>query len=87
MKILLIGASSDIACDLYDKYKNQYDFIRLSSDNNYSDVENFNIQDTNTYIDLDHIDGLVYFPGTIVLKPFKQLRLNLLKNPFKQTIC
>ena len=82
MKILLIGASSDIACDLYDKYKNQYDFIRLSSDNNYSDVENFSILDPNTYIDLDHIDGLVYFPGTIVLKPFKQLSLETFENDY-----
>ena len=72
MKILLVGASSDIANELFVKYKSEYNFIRLSSNSEFSDTENFNIQDPNTYIDEENIDGIVYFPGTIVLKPFKQ---------------
>ena len=75
MKILLVGASSDIACDLFARYNNEYQFVRLSSNNDHSDIENFNIQDPSTYIDDENFDGIVYFPGTIVLKPFKQLSL------------
>ena len=38
MKILLVGASSDIACDLFARYNNEYQFVRLSSDKDYSDI-------------------------------------------------
>ena len=82
MKILLIGASSDIACHLYDTYKSDYDFIRFSSNDEFSDVSNFNLQDPDTYIDIENISGIVYFPGTIVLKPFKQLGLDDFKNDY-----
>ena len=82
MKILLIGASSDIACHLYDTYKSDYDFIRFSSNDEFSDVSNFNLQDPDTYIDIENISGIVYFPGTIVLKPFKQLGLEDFKNDY-----
>ena len=82
MKILLVGASSDIANELFVKYKSEYNFIRLSSNSEFSDVENFNIQDPNTYIDEEDIDGIVYFPGTIVLKPFKQLSLDTFENDY-----
>ena len=82
MKILLIGASSDIACHLYETYKSDYDFIRFSSNDEFSDVINFNLQDPDTYIDIENISGIVYFPGTIVLKPFKQLGLEDFKNDY-----
>ena len=82
MKILLIGASSDIACHLYETYKNDYDFIRFSSNDEFSDVSNFNLQDPETYIEIEDISGIVYFPGTIVLKPFKQLGLEDFKNDY-----
>lgn len=82
MKILLIGASSDIACHLYETYKSDYDFIRFSSNDEFSDVSNFNLQDPETYIDIENISGIVYFPGTIVLKPFKQLGLEDFKNDY-----
>ena len=82
MKILLIGASSDIACHLYETYKSDYDFIRFSSNDEFSDVSNFNLQDPDTYIEIEDISGIVYFPGTIVLKPFKQLGLDDFKNDY-----
>ena len=82
MKILLVGASSDIAQNLYNNHKNNYNFIRLSSDPEHSDVDNFNLQDPTTYVDEDNIDGIVYFPGTIVLKPFKQLSLETFENDY-----
>lgn len=82
MKILLIGASSDIACHLYETYKSDYDFIRFSSNDEFSDVSNFNLQNPDTYIEIEDISGIVYFPGTIVLKPFKQLGLEDFKNDY-----
>jgi NAD(P)-dependent dehydrogenase (short-subunit alcohol dehydrogenase family) len=82
MKILLIGASSDIACHLYETYKSDYDFIRFSSNDEFSDVSNFNLQDPDTYIEIEDVSGIVYFPGTIVLKPFKQLALEDFKNDY-----
>ncbi len=82
MKILLVGASSDIACDLFARYNNEYQFVRLSSDKDHSDIENFNIQDPSTYIDDENFDGIVYFPGTIVLKPFKQLSLETFEDDY-----
>ena len=66
MKILLVGASSDIAQNLYNNHKNNYNFIRLSSDCEHSDVDNFNLQDSTTYVDEDNIDGIVYFPSFLV---------------------
>lgn len=82
MKILLVGASSDIARHLYETYKNDYDFIKFSSNDEFSDVSNFNLQDPDTYTDIENISGIVYFPGTIVLKPFKQLALEDFKNDY-----
>tara|TARA_B100001057_G_scaffold141758_1_gene141460 strand:- start:1788 stop:2450 length:663 start_codon:yes stop_codon:yes gene_type:complete len=82
MKILLVGASSDIAKKLFANYKNDYSFIRLSSNSEFSDSQNFNIQDPDTYVDEEEIDGIVYFPGTIVLKPFKQLSLDTFENDY-----
>lgn len=82
MKILLVGASSDIACELFARYNDEYQFVRLSSNNDHSDIENFNIQDPSTYIDDENFDGIVYFPGTIVLKPFKQLSLETFEDDY-----
>ena len=82
MKILLVGASSDIARHLYETYKSDYDFIKFSSNDEFSDVSNFNLQDPDTYTDIENISGIVYFPGTIVLKPFKQLGLEDFKNDY-----
>ena len=82
MKILLVGASSDIARHLYETYKSDYDFIKFSSNDEFSDVSNFNLQDPDTYKDIENISGIVYFPGTIVLKPFKQLGLEDFKNDY-----
>ena len=42
MKILLVGASSDIANELFVKYKSEYNFIRLSSNSEFSDAVSSN---------------------------------------------
>jgi len=75
MKILLVGASSDIAIEFYNTHNVNYNIIRLSSNPDFSDVHDFNVQDENSFIDEDNIDGIIYFPGSINLKPFKRLKI------------
>ena len=66
-KIILVGANSDIAKSLSEE--SQFEFIKLSSKNS-----EFNILKEETFPVLDSIDGLVYFPGTINLKPFSSFK-------------
>jgi 3-oxoacyl-[acyl-carrier protein] reductase len=66
-KILLIGSNSDIAKALI--FDNEFNFIKLSS----KELE-FNILDKTTFPVIDNLDGLVYFPGSINLKPFENLK-------------
>ena len=82
MKILLIGASSTIAQTYFNEYNSHHDVVRLSSNEEFSDASGFNIEDESTYLDVNEIDGLVYFPGTINLKPFKRLKLDNFKEDF-----
>lgn len=71
MNILLIGSSSDISQKLISEYKNIYNFIEISSSKT-----NFDLQDEETFpIVNEGIDGLVYFPGTINLKSFTNLKV------------
>ena len=67
-KIILIGSNSDISKALVFENSSEYDFIQISSSNS-----SFNILDKNTFPYHENIDGLVYFPGTINLKPFASL--------------
>ena len=83
MKILLVGASSDTCCKLFENYNKKYEFIRLSSNEEFSDVSGFNVLDPSTFLDLDNLDGIVYFPGTIILKPFKRLDLDVFKSDYE----
>jgi NAD(P)-dependent dehydrogenase (short-subunit alcohol dehydrogenase family) len=72
MKILLIGTSSDIAQQLILDKSDKYQFIEVSSSNS-----SFDVQDPETYPSVDEgIDGLVYFPGSINLRPFSSLKLS-----------
>jgi NAD(P)-dependent dehydrogenase (short-subunit alcohol dehydrogenase family) len=81
--ILLVGASSEAARSLFDLYKDKYNFIRLSRDAEESNVNSFDILNTETYYSSDiKYDGLVYFPGTINLKPFKNLKITDFYNDF-----
>ena len=75
-KILLVGSSSDVAITLFEKYGNLYNFIRVSRDTKYSDFEDFNILNTLSFPEIDSLDGIVYFPGNINLKPFRSLSVN-----------
>ncbi len=73
-KILLIGASSDICKQLYNDFSAHYQFLLLSSDREESNYENFDILNRETYPEISDIDGIVYFPGTINLKPFERFK-------------
>tara|TARA_B100001142_G_scaffold324144_1_gene375377 strand:+ start:1220 stop:1891 length:672 start_codon:yes stop_codon:yes gene_type:complete len=82
--ILLVGSSSDASKDLFNTYKRRYNFIRLSSDESESDITNFNVLNPDSYYLNEKIkyDGLVYFPGSINLKPFKNLKTDDFYNDF-----
>ena len=81
--ILLIGSSSEAARSLYNLHNKNYNFIRLSRNNNESDSSNFDILDPETYHSKQlKYDGLVYFPGSINLKPFKNLKIEDFYNDF-----
>ena len=73
-KILLIGASSDICKQLYKDFNAHYEFLLLSSDSEESNYENFDILNRQTYPEISDLDGIVYFPGTINLKPFERFK-------------
>ena len=85
--VLLIGASSEAALSLYKNFNQQYNFIRLSRKDSESCVSNFDILDTSTYYSEElKYDGLVYFPGTINLKPFKSLKVDDFYNDFDVSV-
>ena len=85
--ILLVGASSDSARSLIGRYNDKYNFIRLSRNEVESEVDNFDILDSDTYYLNDiKYDGLVYFPGTINLRPFKNLKMTDFYNDFDTNV-
>ena len=85
--ILLIGASSEAALSLYKDFNQKYNFIRLSRQDSESCVSNFDILDSSTYYTEElKYDGLVYFPGTINLKPFKSLKIEDFYNDFDVSV-
>ena len=67
-KILLVGASSAIAQALQEKSTKE--FISLSRSASTLDLDG----DLSELNDLGSISGMVYFPGTINLKPFAMLQ-------------
>ena len=80
--ILLVGASSKVSIDLFDSYKENYNFIRLSRTEDNSDFKNFDILDNLTFPKIEDLDGIVYFPGNINLKPFKRIKIDDFQNDY-----
>ena len=77
MKVLLIGSSSDIAQYMVKNTSNEYEFIELTSNPSGSHQHEINIHDESTFPSIEgEIDGLVYFPGSINLRPFSGLKLS-----------
>ena len=75
-KILIVGSSSDISKTL--QKDNNYNFINLTSKET-----DFNILEPSTFPKLENLDGLVYFPGTVNLRPFSNYTE---KETFKKTM-
>lgn len=66
-KVVLIGSSSAIAKSLKEHSKKE--FVCFTRSNGF-DISG----DLSDFDDLEDINGLVYFPGTINLKPFTMLK-------------
>lgn len=76
MKVLLIGSSSDIAQYMVKNASSELEFIELTSNPTGSHQHEIDVQDDSTFTSVDgEIDGLVYFPGSINLRPFSSLKL------------
>jgi NAD(P)-dependent dehydrogenase (short-subunit alcohol dehydrogenase family) len=75
-RILLIGSGSTIAKSLIDTFRENYEFISFSREPAAGEKDKHYVLNSLTD-DLpvieDTLDGLVYFPGTIKLKPFRSL--------------
>jgi NAD(P)-dependent dehydrogenase (short-subunit alcohol dehydrogenase family) len=67
---------------LQNNFSSNYEFISLSSNSDFSSIDNFNILDPSTFLEIDSIDGIVYFPGSINLKPFKRLSMDEFKKDY-----
>ena len=80
--ILLVGASSQVAIDLIKKYRANYNFISLSRNPIFSDFKDFDSLDTITFPKIESLDGIVYFPGNINLKPFKRIKIEEFQNDY-----
>tara|TARA_B100000795_G_scaffold118730_1_gene88352 strand:+ start:394 stop:1059 length:666 start_codon:yes stop_codon:yes gene_type:complete len=80
--ILLIGSSSKVSINLFNKYSENYNFIKLSRTDDNSDFKNFNILDNLTFPKIDDLDGIIYFPGNINLKPFKRIKTDEFQNDY-----
>ena len=85
--ILLVGANSSTSLDLIKNYENKYNFIKMSRNPEYSDVENFDFLDEKTYYSENiEIDGIIYFPGTINLKQFERLKVEDFEKDFNVNV-
>lgn len=74
MSTLLIGSNSDIAKKLVQIKENQ-DFIELTSSPSASHQHKIDLLDISTYPSIDNeLSGFVYFPGSINLRPFSNLK-------------
>lgn len=74
MSTLLIGSNSDIAKKLVQIKENQ-DFIELTSSPSASHQYKIDLLDISTYPSIDkELSGFVYFPGSINLRPFSNLK-------------
>lgn len=74
MSTLLVGSNSDIAKKLVQINEKQ-DFIELTSSPSASYQHKIDLQDVSTYPSIDkELSGFVYFPGSINLRPFSNLK-------------
>lgn len=80
MNYLIVGATTGIGKDITEKlraHENKVFTAQRNADNDNDSYQYFNALENNLATSLlpDQIDGLVYCPGTINLKPFARLSL------------
>ncbi|MFM7662177.1 MAG: SDR family NAD(P)-dependent oxidoreductase [Bacteroidota bacterium] len=83
---LFIGSNSDVALEAKKQLESQGNKIISISRNTLEDGSNFLNGNpvTNDLPEIeDSIDGLVYFPGSILLKPFKTLKQEDFQNEYE----
>tara|TARA_B100000073_G_scaffold344587_1_gene351720 strand:+ start:180 stop:848 length:669 start_codon:yes stop_codon:yes gene_type:complete len=81
--ILLIGSSSSTSINFEKKYQDSYKFYKMSRNTEFSDVDNFDVMNEKTYLNTENkFDGLIYFPGSINLKPFERIEESDFQNDF-----
>ena len=74
MKVLIIGANSDISRNLIENNKT-IDFIELTSSEALPHQNHIDIMDDLTYPEINQpLNGFIYFPGSINLRPFSSLK-------------
>ena len=73
--ILLVGANSASSKNLIENYGNKYNFIKMSRNSEFSDVENFDLLDEKTYFNSDvELNGIVYFPNYNKFKTIREIK-------------
>ena len=71
MKVLIVGANSDISRNLIKNNKT-IDFIELTSSEALPHQKHFDVMNDLTYPEINQpLDGFIYFPGSINLRPFQ----------------
>lgn len=74
MKVLIVGANSDISRILIKNNKS-IDFIELTSSGTLPHQKHVDIMSDLTFPEIDQpLDGFIYFPGSINLRPFSALK-------------
>ena len=84
--ILIIGGSKGVGKALVDSLKNTNKIINFSRGNieEHPNIKHYSLDVLNdTLPDIDVIDGLVYCPGSINLKPISRLSLDDFRNDFE----
>lgn len=84
--ILLIGGSHGIGLDVVDQLKETHNLLVASrtelpeSDKNINHIQFDATEDVLNMDDIPNLDGFVYCPGSINLKPFKMMSLETFEN-------
>ena len=77
-RVIILGASSSIAKAYMDSSESESDFVSVSRTLTGNAGARYTVDDFSG--DLPEVegslDGLLYFPGTISLKPFRSLKLS-----------
>lgn len=86
-KLVIIGASSGIGKSIMEKFKTTYEIIviqRSASNVVHENVSEFLLDVVHDDLpEIEKIDALIYCPGSINLKPFGRMQLDVFKNDYE----